>query len=84
MEDVGLAFRINWLSVPIFLALAIAIALYARHVSGGWTQPWLRIKPLWWFLLLFMLPWIGLPVLVVSLFVHRSTPRAIPGRDAAG
>ena len=38
--------------MAIFLVLAIAIALYARHVSGGWMRPWISIKPVWWFLLL--------------------------------
>ena len=84
MEDVGVALRINWVSVPIFLALAVAVAVYAGHVSGGWLRPWLGIMPVWWFLLLFLLPWIGLPVLLVSLFVHRRTPGAITGRDAVG
>lgn len=84
MGDVGLSFHINWVSVPIFLVLAIAIALYARHVSGGWMRPWLSLKPVWWFLLLFLVPWIGLPLLVVNLFVHRRTPGAITGRDTAG
>ena len=35
MEDTGFSIDINWVTVPIFLVLAIAIALYARHVSGG-------------------------------------------------
>ena len=60
------------------------MALYARQVSGGWTRGWLGLKPVWWFLLLFLLPWVGVPVLVVSLFVHRRTPGAITGRDAVG
>lgn len=81
--DVDFGFRINWVSVPIFLALAIAIALYARRAAGGWTRPWIGIKPVWWFVFLFLLPWIGLPVLAVSLFVHRHTPRAITGHGAA-
>ena len=81
MADVDIA--INWVTVPIYLVLAIAIALYARHVSGGWTRPRLYIKPIWWFLPLFFLPWIGLPVLVISLFVNRRTQGAITGRNAA-
>jgi len=84
VEDVAFAFRINLVSVPIFLALAIAVALFARHVSGGWMRPWLNIKPVFWLPLLFLLPWIGLPVLVVSLFVHRNAPGAIARRNAAG
>ena len=81
MEDSSVAFRINWVSVPIFLVLAIVIALYAKRVSGGWMRPWIGLKPLWWFLLLFLLPWIGLPVLGVNLILHRNTPGAITGRD---
>ena len=84
MGDTGLSFHINWLSVPIFLLLALAIALYARHVSGGWTRTWIGLKPVWWFLLPFLLPWIGLPLLAVNLFLHRHTPRAVTGHDAAG
>ena len=82
--DVELGFRINWVSVAIFLVLAIAIALYARHVSGGWMQPWISIKPLWWFLLLFLVPPLGLLLLVVNLVVHRHIPGAITGQDAPG
>ena len=81
--DVEPGFRINWVSVPIFLALATAIALYARQVSGGWTRPRIGIKPVWWFVLLFLLPWIGVPILAVTLFAHRHTPNAITGKAAA-
>lgn len=84
MEDTGFSFHINWVSVPIFLVLAIAITLYARHVSGGWSRPWLSLMPGWWFLLLFLVPWIGLPLLVWNLIVHRHTPEAITGRNAVG
>lgn len=80
MEDTGFNFYINWVSVPIFLLLAIGIALYARHVSGGWMRPWISLKPVWWFALLFVAPWIGLPLLVGKLIVHRHTPGAITGR----
>ncbi len=82
--DVGLDFRINWVSLWIFLGLAVAVALYARHVSGGWMRPWLNIKPVWWFLLLFLLPPLGLLLLVVNLVVNRHKPGAITGPDAAG
>ena len=78
------SFHLNWVGLPVFLVLALVVALYARHVAGGWTRAWLGVKPAWWFVLLFVLPWIGLPVLVVGLFVHRHTPGAITGRDAAG
>ena len=83
MEGTSLSFRINWVSVPIFLVLALAVALYARHVSGGWTRPWIGVKPVWWFLLLFVLPFVGLPLLVANLVVHRRTPGAITGRTSA-
>ena len=82
--EVDLGFRINWVSVAIFLVLASAIALYARHVSGGWMRPWLSIKPLWWFLLLFLVPPLGLLLLVANLVVHRHRPEAISGQDAPG
>ena len=62
---------------------AIAIALYASHVAGGWMRPWLGIKPVWWFLLIFVLPWIGIPLLIANLIVHRRTPGAITGRGSA-
>ena len=81
--DVDFGFGINWVSVPILLALATAIALYAKHVSGGWMRPWIGIKPVRWFVLLFLLPWIGLPVLAVTLLVHRHTPSAMTGNSAA-
>ena len=84
MTDTGLSFYINWVSVPILLVLATVVALYARHVSGGWMKPWIGIKPVWWFFLLLLVPWIGLPLLVVNLSLHRRTPGAITGRKAAG
>ena len=45
MEDTGFEFQINWVSVPIFLVLVIAITLYAKRVSGGWVSPWIGAKP---------------------------------------
>lgn len=75
---------INWEMVPICLVPAVAIALYAKHVSGGWTRPWMSLKPVWWFLLLFLVPPLGLILLVVNLVVYRRTPEAITGRRATG
>lgn len=80
--DVDFGFGINWVSVPIFLALAFAVAAYASREAGGWTRPWIGIKPVWWFVLLFLLPWVGLPVLGVSLWVHRHARRANTGTTA--
>jgi hypothetical protein len=77
----SLSLRINGVSVVLFLVLSIAVALYARHVSGGWMRPWIGVKPAWWFFFLFLVPWIGLPLLVVNLIVHRHTPGAITGRN---
>jgi hypothetical protein len=82
--DPSLSFHLNWVSVPIFLAMAIAVALYAKYVSGGWMRPWIGIKPLWWFFLLLLVPWIALPLLVVNLILRRHTPGAITGRKAPG
>ena len=84
MEDEGLRLYVNWAIVPFCLVPAIAIALYARYVSGGWTRPWISLKPVWWFLILFLLPPLGFLLLVVNLFVHRHTPGAITGRHTAG
>ncbi|KGN32171.1 hypothetical protein N802_10665 [Knoellia sinensis KCTC 19936] len=81
--DVDVGFFINWGVVPLFLIPALAIAFYAKHVSGGWLLPWINLKPVWWFVLLFVLPWIGYLVLVVNLLVHRNTPGAITGRRAS-
>ena len=52
---------VNWVSVPIFLVLGTAVALYAASVSGGWLRPWLGLKPVWWLALLVFVPFIGLP-----------------------
>ena len=76
-------FSVNWVSVPIFLALATVISLHARRVSGGWRQPWIGTKPVWWFVLIFLLPWVGLPLLIANLILHRGTPGAISGRQAS-
>ena len=42
------------------------------------------LKPVWWFVLVFLVPWIGLPLLVVQLILHRQTPGAITGRHTSG
>lgn len=76
-------FRVNWVSVPIFLVLGIVIALYAKHVFGGWTRPWISIKPVWWFLLVAVVPPLGFILLAVNLYVYRQAPGAITGRSAA-
>lgn len=80
MDEASSGFYINWVSVPFFLVPAVAISLYARHVSGSWMRPWISLKPLWWLLLLFLLPPLGYLLLIVNLVVHRSTPGAITGR----
>ncbi len=84
MEDVGVSFYINWLSVPFFFVPALAIALYGAHLSGGLMRPWMSLKPVWWFVLLLLLPPLGYLPLAVNLFVHRRTPGATIGRTAAG
>lgn len=47
-------------------------------------RPWIGLKPVWWFVLVFLVPWIGLPFLVVQLILHRQTPGAITGRHTSG
>lgn len=74
MEDVGLGLSINWVFVSISLALAIPVGLYAKHVSGGWMRPWIGVRPVWWFVLVFLVPWIGLPLLIAQLILHRRHP----------
>ena len=81
MEVAGVSFNVNWVSVPIFLILATSVALFARHVSGGLRQPWIGINPAWWFVLLFVVPWVGVPLLVARLVIHRGSPETITGRN---
>jgi hypothetical protein len=76
---VSIDLYVNWAMVPICLVPAVAVAIYAKHVSGGWTKPWISLKPVWWFLLLFLLPPLGFLLLAVKLFVHRRTQGAITG-----
>ncbi len=83
MEIESWGFYVNWVMVPFCLVPAIAIALYAKHVSGSWMQPWISLKPVWWFLLLFLAPPLGFLLLFVNLFVHRHTPGAL-GHRAVG
>ncbi|MBM6404196.1 hypothetical protein JQN72_08055 [Phycicoccus sp. CSK15P-2] len=83
MEDVGVRFYVNWLAVPFFFVPALAIALYAAHASGGWKRPWIGVRPVRWFLLLFLLPPLGYLLLATNLVVHRRTPGAITGRKGA-
>lgn len=81
MEDDGieLDFWVNWASAALFVVPALAIALYGRQASGSWARPWLSLKPVWWFLLLFLVPPLGYLLLVVNLFVHRRAPGASGG-----
>ena len=34
-DALGVSFYLNWVSLPVFLVLALVVALYARHASGG-------------------------------------------------
>jgi hypothetical protein len=52
-------------------------------MSGGLMRPWISLKPVWWFLLLFLVPPLGYLLLAVNLFARRGTPGAITGRTAA-
>ena len=80
MGDADIGFHVNWLSLPIFLVFALGVALYAKNVSGSWARPWLGTKPVWWFVLLFLLPPFSYLYLVVTLLSNRHTPEAITGR----
>ena len=73
-------FAVNWVGATILFALAAGITTYARRVSGGWTRPWLSITPVWWFVMLFLVPPPGYLLLLVNLIVHRRVPGAITGR----
>lgn len=78
-DGIELDFWFNWAAVPLFLVPALLIGLYGRHVSGGWARPWISLKPVWWFLLLFLVPPLGYLLLVVNLFVYRKVPGAVAG-----
>ncbi|MFQ6169962.1 hypothetical protein ACK8HX_00015 [Oryzobacter sp. R7] len=80
MEDEELGLHVDWVALPFVLIPAALVSLYARSVSGGWTQPWLSLKPVWWFGLLFLVPPLGFVLLAVNLFVYRKVPGAITGR----
>lgn len=43
-------------------------------------RPETSLKPLWWFLFLFLVPPLGYILLIVNLLVHTRTPEAITGR----
>lgn len=79
MGDTEAGFYVNWSALPILLVFALGVALYARKVSGGWMRPWLGTKPVWWFVLLFLLPPFSYLYLAVALFSHRHT-EAITGQ----
>lgn len=78
----GLDLRVNWISVLIFAVVAIITAYLAQRASGGWSRPWMGLKPLWWFGLIFLVPWIGLPILGVQLLLHRRKT-LVPGGRAS-
>ncbi|MGL5931239.1 MAG: hypothetical protein ACRCY8_20090 [Dermatophilaceae bacterium] len=73
MEIEGANFSVNWVSASIFFVLGLAIAWHGRRASGSWTRPWLGLRPLWWFVVLFLLPFVGYLMLAVGLISRKRT-----------
>jgi hypothetical protein len=59
-------FSVNWVGVLAILLTAVAIALVARMWSGSFDAPWAGHRPPIWFLVVIVLPPLGLALFVVG------------------
>ena len=72
--DVG--FRVNWPAAVALLLTAIAIALVARMWSGSSGAPWAGHRPVVWFLVVLVLPPVGLALFVIGAVKQLRAERA--------
>jgi hypothetical protein len=81
MEDDGtmfvqFGFHVNWPATVALLLTAIAIALVARMWSGSFGAPWAGHRPVVWFLVVFVLPPVGLVLFVIGAVKQLRAERA--------
>ena len=67
---------VNWWAGAVLLVTALAIALVARMWSGDLGRPWGGHRPVIWFLVVLILPPVGLVLFCVAAVKQvRSAPR---------
>ena len=69
-------FHVNWPATVALLLTAIAIALVARMWSGSFGAPWAGHRPVVWFLVVFVLPPVGLVLFVIGAVKQLRAERA--------
>ena len=76
-EDVAFAqFWVNWPAAVAFGLTAVAIALVARMWSGSFGAPWAGRRPVVWFLVVLVLPPVGLVLFVMGAVKQLRAERA--------
>ena len=76
-EDVAFAqFSVNWPATVAVGVTAVAIALVARMWSGSFGAPWAGHRPPVWFLVVFILPPVGLVLFVIGAVKQLRAERA--------
>ena len=60
------SFSVNWWGLGVVGVTALAIALVARMWSGGLGEPWGGHRPLVWFLVVVLLPPVGVVLFGVA------------------
>ena len=76
-EDVAFAqFWVNWPATVAVGITAVAIALVARMWSGSFGAPWAGHRPVVWFLVVFVLPPVGLVLFVIGAVKQLRAERA--------
>ena len=69
-------FTVNWVWTVMLVLTAVAIALVARMWSGSFAAPWAGHRPPIWFIVVFLLPPIGLALFVVGAVKQLRAERA--------
>ena len=73
----------NWPATVAFVLTAVAIALVARMWSGSFGAPWAGHRPVVWFLVVLVLPPVGLVLFVMGAVKQLRAERArSAGADA--
>lgn len=69
-------FTVNWPAAIALLLTAVAIALVARMWSGSFGAPWAGHRPVVWFLVVSVLPPVGLVLFVIGAVKQLRAERA--------
>jgi hypothetical protein len=75
-------FSVNWPATVLILVTAVAIALVARMWSGSFGAPWAGHRPVVWFLVVFLLPPVGVVLFIIGAVKQLRAERA-RARDLA-